>query len=76
MSNAPNAQMICEATGISQSYAAKIIGGHRSPPPSLAIALYRKLGWRHQSIAALSDEQIRVLETVQPWVAPKERSAA
>jgi len=78
MSNAPNAQSICEAVGISPSYANKIIGGHRVPPVSLAIAIYRKLGWRHQTIAKMRDDDIAVLERHNPWTPPaaRERSVA
>lgn len=76
MSNAPTAQVICDATGISKSYAAKIIGGHRSPPASLAIAIYRKVGWKHPSIQQMSKADMAAFERHSPWVAPTERSAA
>lgn len=38
--------------------------------------IYRKTGWRHSIIADLTAEQIDMLETVDPWVAPKDRAPA
>lgn len=64
-----------ERLGISQAYASLIARGKRDPSRPLAIALYREFGWRHDSIASLTDEQIDLLESVEPWRAP-DRSAA
>lgn len=76
----PSPKELCEATGISQSYASMILsedGKHtRTPPRSLAIAIFRKFGWRHPVIEGLTDEQIAVLEEVEPWTPPAERSVA
>ncbi|RKF23356.1 hypothetical protein D6851_02475 [Altericroceibacterium spongiae] len=58
---------IRKATGISQSYASMIANGRRTPPRALAIYLLRQTGWRHPSIADLTDKQIDVLESVEPW---------
>lgn len=44
-----------------------ILNGQRTPPRPLAIAIFRGTGWRHSTIADLSDEQIDVLESVEPW---------
>ena len=68
MSDKPKIPDIRAATGISQSYASMILTGSRVPPRSLAIRIFRATGWRHDSIAELSDEQIDVLEQVEPWV--------
>lgn len=76
MTDAPSIKDLTEATGISQSYASMILGAARTPPRALAIAIYRKTAWRHPTIADLSDEQINVLESVEPWTPPKERAAA
>jgi hypothetical protein len=73
----PTPKELCDAAGISVSYANKLLldGEHRRVPPlSLAIHLYRKTGWKHpEALADLSDEQIALLEQVQPWTPPKER---
>lgn len=61
------------------SYANKILleGPHaRIPPRPLAIAIFRKLNWRHPSIAELTEEQMTAFEQVDPWFPPKEREAA
>lgn len=79
MTDAPSIKDLTEATGISQSYASMILsdGLHRRiPPRALAIAIYRKTGWCHPTIADLSSEQMSVLESVDPWTPPKERAAA
>lgn len=62
---------LAEAAGISKSYASEILSGSRQPSRSLAIHIMRKTGWRHSLLDCLSDEQIDLLEAVDPW-----RSAA
>jgi hypothetical protein len=43
-------------------------GDHkRVPPRSLAILIFRKTGWLHESIADLTEDQMRVFEQVDPW---------
>ena len=74
----PTPNDIIGATGISLSYANKILidGEHRRVPPrSLAILIFRKTGWRHESIAELTEDQMAVFEQVDPWT-PKEARAA
>jgi hypothetical protein len=39
----------------------------RIPPRSLAILIYRETGWRHDCIAELTDEQMKLLEEIEPW---------
>lgn len=39
----------------------------RTPPRNLAIEIFRKTGWRHPAIAELTDEQMAVIEQVDPW---------
>jgi hypothetical protein len=63
------------AAGISQSYASMIVNGKRQPSRSLAIHIFRKTGWRPPLIADLTDEQIDVIESVDPW-RPDHASAA
>lgn len=55
------------AAGISVPYASQIISGARDPSRSLAIHIYRKTGWKHSTIEMLTDEQLGVLEAVDPW---------
>jgi len=63
----PRPKDVQHAAGISQSYASMILGGERTPPRPLAIHIYRKLGWKHPVIARLTDAQIDLLETVEPY---------
>jgi hypothetical protein len=69
----PTSKALSEAAGISSSYASMILSESadpnksRTPPRSLAILIYRKLRWKHPSIEALSEEQIDLLEAVEPW---------
>lgn len=58
---------LAQATGISRSYAFEIVKGTRAPSRPLAIHIMRKTGWRHDLLAGLTDEQIDVLEAVEPW---------
>lgn len=67
----PSQSDLIAAAGISQSYASMILSGQRSPSRPLAIHIFRKTGWRHSLIADLSDEQIAVLEQIEPWTPTK-----
>lgn len=58
---------LAEAAGISKSYASEILSGARTPSRPLAIHILRTTGWRHSMLEGLSDEQIAVLETIEPW---------
>lgn len=71
----PAVSDIVAQAGISKSYASEIRSGVRKPSRSLAIHIFRKTGWRHSLIADLSDEQIAVLETIEPW-SPAKAGAA
>ena len=44
-----------------------ILSGSRKPPRGLAIRIFRATGWKHPQIEALTDEQITVIEQVDPW---------
>jgi hypothetical protein len=48
----------------------------RVPPRSLAILLFRKTNWKHESIADLTEEQMRVFEQVDPWTPRAQEEAA
>ena len=69
----PTARRICDEAGISPSYAHMILSGERRPSRPLAIHILRRTGWRHPILEGLTDEQIAMLETVEPWVPPSER---
>lgn len=56
-----------KAAGISVPYASQILSGTRAPSRSLAIHIMRTTDWRHESIADLTDEQIAMLEEIEPW---------
>ncbi|GMM93092.1 helix-turn-helix domain-containing protein [Qipengyuania sp. MTN3-11] len=62
--------------GISPSYANQIINGARTPPRPLAIHIYNKTNWKHDSIAALTDEQIDMLAALDPWTPQDKRPDA
>ena len=71
----PTQTDLIETAGISQTYASFILNGKRVPSRSLAIHLFKELGWRHECIADLTDAQIETLATVEPWVSPRDREA-
>lgn len=70
----PSFKELTEAVVISKGYASDILADKQAPSRALAIHMYRKLGWRHPIIAELTDEQIGVLETIEPWVPTPDRS--
>lgn len=70
----PRVKEICEAAGISKGYASDIRSGRQAPSRPLAIYLFRKLGWRHQSIGQLTDQQLAASEILEPWVPVQERA--
>jgi hypothetical protein len=61
----PTARELCDATGISPSYAHMILSGDRKPARPLAIEIFRKLDWRHAVIADLTPEEIDTLERIE-----------
>ena len=65
---------LSDVAGISLPYASQILNGHRQPSRPLAIHLYRTVGWKHSLIADLTDEQIDMLEQIEPW-SPKSAAA-
>lgn len=58
---------LAASAGISMAYASQIIGGKRKPPRSLAIHILRTTGWRHAVLDGLTDEQIDLLEQIEPY---------
>jgi transcriptional regulator with XRE-family HTH domain len=67
MSGTPRTTELAAAAGISKSYASEILSGSRTPSRSLAIHVLRRTGWRHAMLSGLTDEQIAVLEAIDPW---------
>lgn len=69
----PTPKALCDATGISPSYASMILSDaddpdkRRTPSRSLAIFIFRQLGWKHPLIADLSEEQMATLEEIDPY---------
>lgn len=77
MTEAPTTRELSEKAGISLGYASDILNGNRPTlGRPLAIHIYRKTGWKHQSIADLTEDQINTLETIEPWAPPKASAAA
>ena len=72
VSQKPATMELSRLAGISKSYASEILNDdpNRSRPPSraLAIHIFRTTGWKHPSIAELTEQQMKVLEQVDPWV--------
>lgn len=71
---------LSKAAGISVPYASQILSGDpasaRTPSRALAIHIWRKTDWRHDSIADLTDEQIAMLEELEPWKPQPVKDAA
>jgi hypothetical protein len=68
----PTTGDLSRIAGISKSYASEILNGRKDQPnyaPSRSLAIYilRATGWRHECIADLTEEQMAVLEQVDPW---------
>lgn len=74
MSKQPATKSFAKEADISIGYASDMLNGKRPMPRALAIHMYRRTGWKHSSITDLTDRQIKVLETVDPWVAPSART--
>jgi hypothetical protein len=70
----PTFTALVDATGISRGYASDILNGKQAPSRALAIHIFRRTGWRHDLIADLTDEQMDVLEAVDPW-RPEQQAA-
>lgn len=76
MSETPTTSELSAAAGISMGYASDILSGKRpSLGRPLAIHIYRKTGWKHQSITGLTEEQIATLEEIEPWSPPQANAA-
>lgn len=72
----PTTQELSDAAGISKSYASEILNGKReSLGRPLAIHIYRKTGWKHPNIEALTEQQIALFEEVEPWAPPAAKAA-
>jgi transcriptional regulator with XRE-family HTH domain len=65
---------LAAVAGISLSYASEIVNDKRQPSRALAIHILRKTGWRHRVLSDLSDDQLDLLETIEPW-APSQAAA-
>jgi len=78
----PTPKALCEAGGISPAYAYMILSDdadpakRRVPPRPLAIVIFRKTGWRHESIADLSEDAMATFEQHDQWVPPAQRQDA
>ena len=76
MQSPPKTAELVAAADISKSYASEIVNGKRRPSRPLAIHILRVTGWRHSILDGLSDEQMAMLETVEPWARPVADRAA
>ena len=55
--------------GISKSYASEILSGKKAKTIGLPLAahIFSVTGWRHDTVAHLTDEQIETLAQIAPW---------
>lgn len=65
--NKPSIGELMAAIGISKTYASDILASRQDPSRPLAIHIYRRTGWRADCIVDLTEEQIGVLEQIEPW---------
>lgn len=72
----PAVSDIVAQAGISKSYASEIRSGARRPSRPLAIHILRKTGWRHSLLDGLTDEQLSMLEQVEPFTPSQQDTAA
>jgi plasmid maintenance system antidote protein VapI len=70
----PRVTDLAAAVGISKTYASDILADKQAPSRPLAIRIFRETGWRHSLLDGLTDDQLAVLETVDPWT-PKAAAA-
>jgi hypothetical protein len=63
----PRVTDLAASAGISKTYASDILATKQPPSRPLAIHIFRTTGWRHPLIADLSDEQLAMLESIEPW---------
>lgn len=70
MVDKPGTTELADKAGISKSYASEILSGARDPSRPLAIHILRKTGWRHPLIADLADDDLAMLERIEPWSPP------
>lgn len=66
METPPAYTELADKAGISRSYANEIVKG-RQPKRPLAIHIFRATGWKHPVLSGLTDDQIAMLESVEPW---------
>jgi transcriptional regulator with XRE-family HTH domain len=73
----PRTGELAELAGISKGYASDILNGKRKTlNRPLAIHIFRTTGWRHESIADLTDAQMATFEQVDPWSPPASQAEA
>lgn len=53
--------------GVNQATVSRLERGELTPTRPLAIHIFRCTGWKHPRLADLSDEQIAMLEGIEPW---------
>lgn len=67
METPPGTMELAKAADISKSYASEILNDKRPPSRALAIHIFRMTGWRHTTIADLTEDQMQMLEQIEPW---------
>ena len=63
----PSTSELSAVAGISKSYASEILSGQRKPSRPVAIHIFRATGWRHALIADLSEDDMVLLERIEPF---------
>lgn len=67
MATIPTTRELSDKAAISLSYASEIVNEKRDPSRPLAIHIFRRTGWKHPTIAALTAKQISLLESIEPY---------
>ncbi len=72
----PTTSELAKAAGISKGYASDILNGNRPAlGQPIAIHIFRTTGWPHPSIADLTEDQMAMLEQIDPWSSPRSEAA-
>lgn len=76
----PSLRNLMDAVTISKSYAALILQdadkAPQTPPLNLAALIFCKTGWKHHTVAGMSDDTLIEIAEQQPWTPPAKAKAA
>jgi hypothetical protein len=67
MAKKPALKDLVAATGLSKGYAHDILSGRQAPSLRAAAHIFCKTGWKHRSVAKLSDAALSEIAAADPW---------